>query len=71
MQIIFFLETICTKCQSRFSMGENKTNITILSSDEFAQRAVKVNKPMQYVPPFSPVICSVKNEDLYIIKVIF
>ena len=35
------METMCIKCQIPFS-GKNKKIITNLSSDEFAQRVVKV-----------------------------
>ena len=47
------LETICMKCQILFS-GNNKKNVINLSSDELAQREVKVKG--QTVCPYQVAI---------------
>ena len=50
MQIVS-RETICMKCQSLFS-GKNKSNISKLTSAEFAQRVVNIKTFQQALKSF-------------------
>ena len=56
------IETICMKCQILFS-GENKQNITNLSSAELAQRVVMVSRVILATP-----LSGLKSNDSYIEK---